>query len=149
MYKDYCDFNFECFSRCCDDNKCAHFATCYEKCMTNADCVKTTGCCSQGFCTDKKICLNGGKIRGEYCELHSECKPKLYCLNNQCVESFFAILPRDVIVLVGIIAASIVVLFIFIYCCFKFCSCKQRKTDQSQNGTKGRRNSDTGSPRTS
>jgi len=90
--------------------------------MTNKDCVKTTGCCSQGYCTDNKICLGGAKIKGEYCDVHSECKPKLYCLNNQCVESFFAFLPRDVIVLVIIIAAAIVGLSILICCCFKLCS---------------------------
>jgi hypothetical protein len=149
LYKDYCDFNFECFSRCCDDNICAHFATCYEKCMTNSDCVKTTGCCSQGFCTDKKICLSGGKIKGEYCDVHSECKTKLYCLNNQCVESFFAFLPRDVIVLVIIIAVAIVALSIFIYCCFKLCSGRSSKTtDKNQGGKQQRKNSITneGSP---
>ena len=87
LYQDYCDFNFECLTSCCNSNKCSPFVQCYEKCMTNSDCKNTTTCCSQGYCTDKKICLNGGKIKGEYCDLNSECKPKLYCLNNQCVES--------------------------------------------------------------
>jgi len=117
--------------------------------MTNSDCVKTTGCCSQGFCTDKKICLSGGKIKGEYCDVHSECKTKLYCLNNQCVESFFAFLPRDVIVLVIIIAVAIVALSIIIYCCFKLCSVKSNKPSNQGGGGGGgkRKNSIEGSPK--
>jgi hypothetical protein len=90
--------------------------------MTNSNCKNTTTCCSQGYCTDKKICLNGGKIKGEYCDLNSECKPKLYCLNNQCVESYFSAIPGDVIFLVIIICVGMIFLAVLIYCCFKVCS---------------------------
>jgi hypothetical protein len=117
--------------------------------MTNSDCVNTTGCCSQGFCTDKKICLSGSKIKGEYCDVHSECKTKLYCINNQCVDNYFAFLPRDVIVLVIIIAVAIVVLSIIIYCCFKLCGGKSNQSQIQGSGSGGgkRKNSIEGSPK--
>jgi len=86
--------------------------------------------------------VSGGKIKGEYCDDHSECKSNLYCINNQCADSFFAFLPRDVILLVIIIAAAIIGLSIIIYCCFKLCSTKNTKN----NSVKPRRNSNEGSP---
>jgi hypothetical protein len=115
---------------CCNSNKCSPFIQCYEKCMKNTDCKNTTGCCSQGYCSDKKICLNGGKIKGEYCDKNSECKAKLYCLNNQCAESLFAFLPGDVIVLMIIIAVTMIIFAIVICCCFSLC--KGNKSNEEE-----------------
>ncbi len=50
LHSDYCDYNFECLSRCCAGNKCSHFLQCYEKCNVNSDC-KNTQCCTEGYCT--------------------------------------------------------------------------------------------------
>jgi hypothetical protein len=144
LYQDYCDFNFECMTSCCNSNKCSPFVQCYEKCMRNTDCKNTTGCCSQGYCTDKKICLNGGKIKGEYCDLNSECKAKMSCLNNQCVDGLFAYLPGDVIVLVIAIGVSIIVLAIVIYCCFKICS--SNKTGEKDGYARSNSNQGQGTP---
>ena len=32
---DTCDYNFECYSRCCNDNTCSHFLNCYKTCGSN------------------------------------------------------------------------------------------------------------------
>lgn len=68
---DNCDFNYECYSRCCDKSSfavCTEFKNCYSRCQTNQDCEnlnffllgenETTiqedvaPCCSEGHCTD-------------------------------------------------------------------------------------------------
>jgi len=39
--EDYCDYNFECYSRCCFENLCSHFLNCHETCTKNSDCQST------------------------------------------------------------------------------------------------------------
>lgn len=122
LYSDYCDNNFECMSRCCESNKCRNFYQCYNSCHTNLDCETTSSCCSEGFCTDESICLGGNKVKGDYCDKHSECLSKLYCLNNRCHESAYPFLPKDLILIIVIIVICIIFTSVVIYFCFKLCS---------------------------
>ena len=39
---DFCDYNFECLSRCCVNGRCNHILECYSQCQTNADCQGKT-----------------------------------------------------------------------------------------------------------
>ena len=39
---DFCDYNFECLSRCCVGGKCNHILECYSQCQTNSDCIGKT-----------------------------------------------------------------------------------------------------------
>ena len=74
---DFCDYNFECLSRCCVNGRCNHILECYSQCNTNQDCIGKTiegkrvdgakpaptnagqtaaaspsgGCCSSNLCT--------------------------------------------------------------------------------------------------
>ena len=70
--EDVCDYNFECFSRCCFLNQCSHFFNCYEPCMRNSDCASSSGCCSEGYCTHDVVCL-GNKVNFDYCDSDEEC----------------------------------------------------------------------------
>eukprot|EP00347_Sterkiella_histriomuscorum_P011728 403371336 len=54
IYNDFCDYNFECLSRCCHGSRCSHFLECYETCSVNSDC-KMTGCCTEGFCSSSVV----------------------------------------------------------------------------------------------
>ena len=84
LYQDYCDYHFECLSRCCDQSKCSHFLRCYDKCVSNSDCGGTTNCCSEGYCTHSVLC-KGNKVKGDYCDTSDECMSK-FCVSNECQE---------------------------------------------------------------
>ena len=84
LYGDFCDYGFECLTRCCDQEKkyCSAFQACATECIVNTDC--SSQCCSNGYCSSKDIC-NGGKIIGDSCDIDSECQ-SLVCskdLTNQ------------------------------------------------------------------
>ncbi|CDW83404.1 UNKNOWN [Stylonychia lemnae] len=67
---DFCDFNFECLSRCCNKKQCSHFINCVQKCSVNSDC--DSECCSFNFCSSSAIC-SSRKSNGDYCDLDTEC----------------------------------------------------------------------------
>jgi len=73
---DYCDYNFECLSRCCSNNYCSHYRQCSKTCSLNSECDQ--GCCSLGFCTSANICM-GRKPEGDFCDRSSECQ-SLSCI---------------------------------------------------------------------
>ncbi len=54
--EDTCDYNFECYSRCCFGGICTHFLNCYVACTNNNNCDQVGGCCSEGFCTQTVVC---------------------------------------------------------------------------------------------
>ena len=97
---DFCDYNFECLSRCCVNGRCNHILECYSQCQTNQDCLgKTiegkrvdnprsvspnqlnTGCCSSNLCTEAIVC-EGNKLLGDYCDHNDECLSEL-CEQNE------------------------------------------------------------------
>lgn len=84
LYNDYCDYNFECLSKCCsrDKHKCDFFSTCYDRCEKNSKCQ--SGCCSQGFCTYETICTQSAKKLGDTCDKDVECQPGSYCNDGTC-----------------------------------------------------------------
>lgn len=80
---DVCDYQFECFSRCCNKNtkKCSPVIDCVQECKANKDC--TTGCCSFGYCSATNTCALGRKADEDYCDSGTECKNEK-CLKNKC-----------------------------------------------------------------
>lgn len=80
---DVCDYQFECFSRCCNKNtnKCSPFMDCVQECKSNKDC--TSGCCSINYCSATTTCNSGRKVENDYCDVSSECKSML-CIKNKC-----------------------------------------------------------------
>ena len=92
---DFCDYNFECLSRCCVGGKCNHILECYSQCETNTDCIgksiegtrvdnprkqlanhSSPGCCSSNLCTESIVC-EGNKLLGDYCDHGTECLSQL------------------------------------------------------------------------
>ena len=80
---DVCDYQFECFSRCCNKNtkKCSPVIDCVQDCKVNKDC--TTVCCSFGYCSATNTCSLGRKADEDYCDTATECKNR-NCLKNKC-----------------------------------------------------------------
>ena len=80
---DVCDYQFECFSRCCNKKtkKCSPVIDCVQECKVNKDC--TTGCCSFGYCSATSTCTSGKKVNDDYCDKDTECKNRK-CLENKC-----------------------------------------------------------------
>ncbi|CDW83508.1 UNKNOWN [Stylonychia lemnae] len=120
LHNDNCDYNFECLSRCCNDNKCSHFLRCYDKCLTNADC-KMTGCCSEQYCTQDIVCA-GNKAAGDSCDEDRECLSD-FCFNNSCTQEKY-LFPIWIWVILGItFLTSIILMLLIVYhkkmCCFR------------------------------
>lgn len=92
---------------------------CYMKCTKNSDC-KSTGCCSDGYCTGSTVCV-GMKLNGDYCDINEECATN-FCSNNICAVSSF-ILPKEAlifgIILITLLISS-VVLVLIIHCYNKY-----------------------------
>ena len=82
---DYCEYDFECASRCCTNSLCSPPNSCHLICKSNLDCVMMESCCSEGHCTQDLVCKGGNKIIGDYCDKSSECNTK-YCdlTKNTC-----------------------------------------------------------------
>ncbi|TNV81863.1 hypothetical protein FGO68_gene7995 [Halteria grandinella] len=120
--KDYCDYHFECLTRCCSNTtgRCTHFYECYSMCSSNSDC--TSGCCSFGYCSHQGICDQGKKVDGDQCERDEECGGKngkeSECINKRCT-------PQDSLVSAHFVTmTAMVILFasaltILVYCCFQ------------------------------
>ena len=131
---DTCDYNFECYTRCCASNVCSHFLNCYQTCKTNSDC-SDTGCCSEGFCTANVVC-DGNKVIRDYCDAHSECLSN-YCnpITHQCSGEIV----EESISVVGIIgiALSTIIVVIFITYCVKAISAHKSSNYFSANQLNG------------
>ena len=125
MTKDTCDYNFECYSRCCFENTCSHFFNCYETCKSNGDC-KESSCCSEGYCTDSVVCA-GNKVISDSCDLDSECLVRhcdpeahlcaLFSTQNMASE-------MSVLGIIGIVLATLVVVLFLFFCCRALTSSK-------------------------
>ena len=114
--EDTCDFNFECYSRCCDSKTCSHFLKCYKTCSANADC-EASACCSEGYCTHDVVC-NGNKVIGDSCDTSDECLSR-FCdsVIRTCALEPLHTKEIGVLGLVGICLSAVVVLLFTIYCC--------------------------------
>ena len=75
---DYCEFGFECASRCCTSDQCSPPNSCHLICEKNFDCLMMGKCCSEGHCTQDLVCKEANKIIGDYCDENSE------CITNYC-----------------------------------------------------------------
>ena len=130
---DTCDYNFECLSRCCFENRCCHFLNCYQQCRTNSDCGEG-GCCSEGYCTHDVVC-DGNKVIGDVCDEHSECLTR-YC---DPVLKVCAVKPAsEKLRWVGIVSISVsglVVLLFLAYCCKVWVSSSQDSFFQQNDGS--------------
>jgi len=73
---DFCENNYECLSRCCQNDQCSKFIYCAQSCSFNAEC-SFSGCCSFGYCSSSNVC-DGRKADGDICIKDSE------CLNSKC-----------------------------------------------------------------
>ena len=111
---DTCDYNFECYSRCCDSNSCSHFLKCYKTCGSNADC-KDSACCSEGYCTHDVVC-DGNKVINDSCDQDEECLTR-FCnpLDKLCAERPVARI--STVGVVSICLSTVVVLVFAAYCC--------------------------------
>eukprot|EP00347_Sterkiella_histriomuscorum_P000800 403374456 len=116
LFNDYCDFNFECMSRCCDQQKCSHFLNCYSKCQVNRDCGETSNCCSEGYCTHEVVC-KGNKVQGDYCDRNEECITKM-CSDNECIEND-EIIPSQIVFIVIVASISVIVTSGIMFVCVK------------------------------
>ena len=76
LIDDFCDYGFECLSRCCPagNKKCSSFMYCAEQCETNSDCAMD--CCSFGYCSSANVCF-GRKVDGDNCGADSECASQI------------------------------------------------------------------------
>lgn len=80
---DFCDYGFECLSRCCTKTICSNVIECVETCQWNADC-QTYPCCSFGYCSaTMELCSLGQKEDLDLCEASSECLSG-NCISNRC-----------------------------------------------------------------
>ena len=80
---DFCDYGFECLSRCCSDSGCSDIIKCVETCKKNSDCANFA-CCSFGYCSATlELCSNGLKDQFDQCEADTECLSG-NCVNNRC-----------------------------------------------------------------
>ena len=110
---DTCDYNFECYSRCCSGSKCAHFLNCHAKCSSNSEC-EDSRCCSEGYCTHKVVC-DGNKVVNDSCDKDAECLTR-YCdqKRNVCAEGKGGVdLTVSTIGVIGI-ALAVVVALVFL-----------------------------------
>ena len=81
---DFCDYGFECLSRCCTNTICSDVIECVETCQWNADCA-TYPCCSFGYCSATlELCTLGLKEDYDMCESSTECQSGS-CVNNRCL----------------------------------------------------------------
>ena len=70
---DYCDYGFECASRCCTQNMCSKPNQCALKCVKNSDCIDIDGCCYMNQCSQQMYCKSGNKILNDNCDNDREC----------------------------------------------------------------------------
>lgn len=124
--KDYCDYHFECLTRCCSPTtgKCTHFYECYSMCSTNADC--TTGCCSFGYCSHQSVCKSGQKVLGDQCESDSECRSdsdgfqESVCVDGRCTPHESTV-SAHFVTMTAVVIMSASALTVLVYCCFQCC----------------------------
>jgi len=109
--QDFCEYDFECLSRCCDKNICSPVVMCVTTCQMNVDC--TTECCSFGYCSASQTC-QGRKHDGDVCDKDDECKSGA-CNEKKCGMSAFSQL--KVFLIVSILLFGSVITFM-LYCCF-------------------------------
>ena len=80
---DFCDYGFECLSRCCSSAQCSDVIECVETCKQNSDC-SVYACCSFGYCSATlELCSLGNKEQFDQCEADSECLSG-NCEANRC-----------------------------------------------------------------
>ena len=70
LIDDFCQYEYECLSRCCTKNACSNFVYCAKTCTDNSNCV--TGCCSFGYCSAPNVCA-GRKADRDTCDKDKEC----------------------------------------------------------------------------
>jgi len=121
---DTCDYNFECYSRCCDSNTCSHFLKCYKTCNRNSDCDESD-CCSEGYCTHDVVC-DGNKVVSDSCDNHSECLTR-YCnqITHECEPKNIVQETMGIFGLVSIGVATLIFLITIAYCCKLWISTKK------------------------
>lgn len=115
--EDTCDYNFECYSRCCTENMCVHFLNCYKTCGSNQEC-KDSQCCSEGYCTHDVVCA-GNKVTGDSCDLSDECLTE-HCdkATHRCAAVLDISGPKiDIVGIISICLSSLIVVLFFAYCC--------------------------------
>ena len=116
VIEDTCDYNFECYSRCCTNNVCAHFLNCYKTCSSNSECDES-GCCSEGYCTHDVVC-EGNKVINDSCDEHKECLTR-YCdpIADLCASGPLVDEGMGVLGVIGIALSSLILLLAATYCC--------------------------------
>ena len=113
---DYCDFGFECLSRCCSNLLCTNVLSCVDTCAINRECLNTE-CCSFGFCSESSsLCDDGLKVDFDVCDKSSECKSGS-CVNARCKTS--SLETKSGALWIGLCILIALIVFITAFsCCF-------------------------------
>ena len=116
--EDTCDYNFECYSRCCFGGICTHFLNCYVACEANSDCEQVGGCCSEGFCTQMVVC-QGNKVSGDNCDTGDECLTTYCDKSTKTCQVTPGLIPKDMnnIAVLTVMTSTLIICAILLYCC--------------------------------
>ena len=105
---DYCDYGFECLSRCCHNQKCSNVIQCVATCAVNSQCDNK--CCSFGYCAGSfTTCTMGQKEDFDHCESDNECKSKL-CLNSRCESEVGPVRSSMTVIAISIVFVMVVII---------------------------------------